>query len=261
MLFTDQIGHQFELDSFPKRIISIVPSQTELLFDLGLDNEVIGITKFCIHPKEWFKSKNRVGGTKTLNIDKILSLKPDLIIANKEENTESEIKALQKVFPVYTSDISSLDGSIEMIQKIGEITRKKNESKKMVEKIQSEFSMLVPFSGKKNKVLYLIWKDPLMSINQNTFINNMLKYSGFKNVIEDNLVYPSITENQIVGLNPDFIFLSSEPYPFKEKHLDEFQNLFINAKIVLVDGEYFSWYGSRLQNAPNYFKSLINEIG
>ena len=101
MIFTDQIGHSFELKTSPKRIISVVPSQTELLFDLALNDKVIGITKFCIHPKEWFRNKVRVGGTKNLNLAKIAALKPDLIIANKEENTQSEIEELQKHYKHY----------------------------------------------------------------------------------------------------------------------------------------------------------------
>lgn len=260
MFYTDQIGHQFKLDTTPKRIISLVPSQTELLYDLGLDNAIVGITKFCIHPNDWFLTKNRVGGTKTVNLEKVAALKPDFIIANKEENTESEIKDLQKLYPVYTSDIANLEESLEMIQQIGKITAKENESKIMIQKIQDEFKGLTAFTGEKNKVLYLIWQDPYMSVNQHTFINDMLKFSGFQNVIEDDNVYPTISEKQINELNPDIIFLSSEPYPFKEKHLLAFKNCFLKAKIILVDGEYFSWYGSRLQNAPNYFKTLINGI-
>jgi len=260
MFYTDQIGHEFELKSTPKRIISLVPSQTELLYDLGLEKEVVGITKFCIHPNEWFTTKNRVGGTKNVNFENLAALKPDFIIANKEENTESEIKALQKRYPVYTSDISNLSKSLEMIGQIGGITDKVSESEKMIKKIKIRFSKLIPFAGKKNKVLYLIWQDPYMSVNQNTFINDMLKSSGFDNVLKDEMVYPTISETQIKLLNPDLIFLSSEPFPFKEKHLIAFQKQFLNVKIMLVDGEYFSWYGSRLQNAPSYFEDLINEI-
>jgi len=259
-IIIDQIGHQFELCSTPKRIISLVPSQTELLYDLGLDKEVIGITKFCIHPNDWVTSKNRVGGTKTANLEKIVALKPDFIIANKEENTESEIKALQKLYPVYTSDISNLSESLQMIQEIGIITGKEAKATKMVKKVEEGFNGLASFSAKNNKALYLIWKDPYMSINQHTFINDMITRSGFQNVIDTDNLYPIISEDQIEGLNPDFIFLSSEPYPFKEKHILYFQKKFPKTKIVLVDGEYFSWYGSRLLGAPNYFSDLLKQI-
>lgn len=256
----DQIGYQFELYSTPKRIISLVPSQTELLYDLGLDKEVVGITKFCIHPNDWVTSKQRVGGTKTVSLEKIVALNPDFIIANKEENTESEIKALQKLYPVYTSNISNLSESLKMIQEIGTITEKEVEATKMIEKIEEGFNGLASFSGEKSKALYLIWKDPYMSINQHTFINDMIIRSGFQNVIETDNLYPIITEDQIEALSPDFIFLSSEPYPFKGKHVLDFQNKFPNTKIILVDGEYFSWYGSRLLGSPNYFSDLLKQI-
>jgi len=260
MIYTDQINHQFELSATPKRIISLVPSQTELLYDFVLEQEVVGITKFCIHPNSWFKSKNRVGGTKTVDFEKIAALQPDLIIANKEENTQSEIEELQKRYPVYTSDISNLEESLQMIQQIGKITAKENESNKIVEKIQVEFKRIKPFSGEKNKVLYLIWKDPYMSINQHTFINDMLKLCGFQNLIDGDIGYPELTEKEISELNPDVILLSSEPYPFKEKHIAELQNICQKAKIMLVDGEYFSWYGSRLLGSPDYFIKLLNSF-
>jgi ABC-type Fe3+-hydroxamate transport system substrate-binding protein len=230
------------------------------LYDLGLEDEVIGITKFCIHPKEWFNYKDRVGGTKTINIEKIIALKPDFIIANKEENTESEIKELQKMYPVYTSDISNLSESFQMIRELGNIIGKGVESTNMVEKIQENFNLLPSLSGSKKKVLYLIWKDPFMSVNQHTFINDMIERSGFQNVIDTENLYPIISEDQIKELNPDFIFLSSEPYPFKEKHRITFQKQFSASKIVLVDGEYFSWYGSRLLGASDYFRKLKNQI-
>ncbi|PCI97923.1 MAG: cobalamin-binding protein [Flavobacteriales bacterium] len=260
MIFTDQIGHKFELNSVPKRIISIVPSQTELLYDLGLDEKVVGITKFCIHPKEWYGNKNRVGGTKNINFSKIAELKPDLIIANKEENTKEQVEELQKIYPVYTSDISNLEESLAMINDIGILTNTKEKSISITEKIQYEFNKLTEQNFETKRVLYLIWKNPYMSINQNRFINDMMQRCGFQNVISSSVDYPEISEDQISSLNPDLILLSSEPYPFKENHIKALQILSPKSKVILVDGEYFSWYGSRLLGSPNYFISLLNEI-
>lgn len=261
MIVTDQINHKFKLKTIPKRIISLVPSQTELLYDLGLEKEVVGITKFCIHPKSWFKNKSRVGGTKTVDFEKIAALKPDLIIANKEENTQSEVEALQKKYNVYTSDIANLKESLEMMEQIGVVTAKENEAQTIVKKIRDEFDTIKPFLGKNNRVLYLIWRNPYMTVNQKTFINDMMQHVGFQNTIINSQEYPSVTEEEIVALAPHFIFLSSEPYPFKKEHVKELKKVAPNSKIILVDGEYFSWYGSRLQNAPAYFKSLVDKIG
>jgi ABC-type Fe3+-hydroxamate transport system substrate-binding protein len=257
MKFTDQIGHTLHFASFPIRIISVVPSQTELLYDLGLGEKVIGITKFCIHPNDWFIKKSRVGGTKNLNLERISELKPDLIIANKEENTQAEIEALQKMFPVYTSDISNLSESINMITDIGKITNREKESLNITNKIQTAFNKLSQHKFAPKRTLYLIWKNPYMSLNHNRFINDMMMRCGFENVIQTSTDYPEVSEREIQALNPEVILLSSEPFPFKEMHIKDLQAICPNAAITLVDGEYFSWYGSRVIDAPKYFINLL----
>jgi ABC-type Fe3+-hydroxamate transport system substrate-binding protein len=258
MLITDQIGYQFELKSTPKRIVSLVPSQTELLFDLGLEDEVVGITKFCIHPKQWFNSKTRVGGTKTVNFERITELKPDLIIANKEENTQSEIEALQKLYPVYTSDIYNLNDSLEMMDAIGKITNSIENAKQIINQINNNFAALKPCKTPKS-VLYFIWKNPYMTIGNDTFINDMLNRCGFNHVQVGNR-YPELSIESIQELNPDIIFLSSEPYPFKEKDRIQLKELCPKSEVVLVDGEMFSWYGSRLLKSVKYFIDLNDKI-
>jgi ABC-type Fe3+-hydroxamate transport system substrate-binding protein len=157
------------LEKTPKRIVSVVPSQTELLFDLGLENEVIGITKFCIHPNSWFKNKTRVGGTKTLNIEKIKQLNPDLIIANKEENTKEQIEELQKLFPVWTSDIRNLQDSIEMIKQVGLNTNSTEEANKIITKIEQDFNFLSSTQKQPKSTLYFIWREPLHECRFNYF--------------------------------------------------------------------------------------------
>lgn len=258
MQFTDQMNRTIRLESTPKRIVSLVPSQTELLFDLGLEKETVGITKFCVHPEKWFRNKTRVGGTKTINFEKIRELNPDLIIANKEENTESEIKALMSDFPVWMSDIQNLEDALEMIFLIGNMTNTQNTAKEIINNIQEKFALLKP---QYTKAAYLIWKNPMMSINKSRFIHDMLNRCGFENVFaattED---YPEISKEQLQEANPEIILLSSEPYPFKEKHVAYFQNICPKAEIKLVDGEMFSWYGSRLQTAPSYFQNLLKSI-
>jgi ABC-type Fe3+-hydroxamate transport system substrate-binding protein len=247
----DQLGHSITLSSPAKKIISVVPSQTELLYDLGLDDEVIGITKFCVHPDIWFKNKQRVGGTKKLKVELIEKLKPELIIANKEENTKNEIEYLQSKFKVYISDIKSLSDNSQMITDIGVLTDKQAQAEHIKSKIEKDFEELPQFTG---KVLYLIWKDPYMFAGVNTFINTTLSSCGFENAIQNQTItYNEISIEEINKLNIDYIFLSSEPYPFKQKHIDLLKGT-INAKIMLVDGEMFSWYGSRLL----YFKSYIS---
>jgi len=257
-VYIDQMNRTLEVPSAPKRIISIVPSQTELLFDLGLNEEIIGITKFCIHPKSIVKSKLKIGGTKALNINLIKELKPDLIIGNKEENERSQVEELMQSFPVWMSDIADLAGAIDMIQRVGELTDKNAQASKLIRNINSQFGQLnIP--SQNLSVAYLIWRKPYIVAGKGTFIDSMLQKCGLINAFDVDR-YPEVTAGQLSNLKPDVILLSSEPYPFKEKHITEFKTLLPNAIIKLVDGELFSWYGSRLLHAPCYFKSLIKEL-
>lgn len=254
--FKDQTQYQINLQKIPKRIISLVPSQTELLHFLGLENEVIGITKFCIHPNDWFRTKDRVGGTKKLNIEKIKELKPDLILGNKEENTKEDIELLREEYPVWLSDVNNLDMAMDMIDQVGVMTNKISEAQQLIHKIYFAQQDL-PKTAK--RVLYFIWDEPMMAAGKGTFINNMLGEAGFENaLLEDR--YPELNTNQVDDLEPDFIFLSSEPFPFKEEHRAKYQKKFPDCKVVLVDGELFSWYGSRLLQSFDYFRKLNEEL-
>ncbi len=236
-----------------KRIISLVPSQTELLYDLGLDEEVVGITKFCVHPHHWLTEKSIIGGTKRFHFEAIDRLQPDLIIGNKEENYREGIELLQKKYPVWMSDIVTLDDALSMISSISEITGKQSSGASMVGQIKKMFKEIKPFN---TSVLYLIWRKPWIGVGKGTFINSMLEIIGLENILQSER-YPELSEKEIKELNPGVILLSSEPYPFQEEHRKELKRLVFKAKIVLVDGEMFSWYGSRLLKAPDYFKNLV----
>jgi ABC-type Fe3+-hydroxamate transport system substrate-binding protein len=257
--YTDQCGEKIDLSGFPSRIISLVPSQTELLFSLGLNKEVIGITKFCIHPLSWFKSKVIVGGTKVLNMQKIDDLKPDLIIANKEENDKEQILELREKYPLWTSDIISIEDSLDMIRKVGELVGRKNEALELVHRIQSNFLLNKTKENKKLRTAYLIWQNPLMTINSKTFIHAMLSEFGMENIYGDNdsSRYPEISMEQLQNDQPELLILSSEPFPFGEKHRSYFAENLPECKVILADGEMFSWYGSRMVDAADYIKNLL----
>lgn len=257
MKVTDQTGYSTEIVTPPKRIISLVPSQSELLWDLGLKKELIGITKFCIHPNEMFESVERIGGTKQLNLEKIKSLKPDLIIGNKEENEKAQIQELRNEFPVWMSDIYNLDDALEMILQIGNITGKENESISIHNNIQKEFKALNNQNLIGKTVAYLMWFNPIMAAASQTFINDMLEKCGLINVFQDKNRYPVITEEDMLKTKPDFVFISSEPFPFSEKHIKLFQRLIPDTKVILVDGEMFTWYGSRLALSAKYFGNIL----
>ncbi len=245
LTFFDQMGNGITLPEVPIRIVSLVPSQTELLYDLGLRDEVIGITKFCVHPEHWLKEKAIVGGTKKIDMDVIDRLQPDLIIGNKEENERDLIIELyRKKYAVWMSDIRTVEDSFQMIEKIGLLVNREAEAGELLKNLKTKFDSLPRKRSK--RVLYLIWRKPWMAAGSETFIHSMLEKIGMLNCLEDQPRYPQMTNEQIQRLNPEVVFLSSEPYPFREKHIEELQTLVPSAKVMLVDGEMFSWYGSRM---------------
>ena len=256
----DQLGREIDFTNLPKRIISLVPSQTELLHYLGLENEVVGITKFCIHPNEWFNNKPRIGGTKNVNIEAIKALNPDLIFANKEENVKEQIEELAKYYPVWISDVNNFGDALQMILSIGDLVGKVYKAENLIAQLRAIYTDLLPNHLLQSTVCYLIWRNPYMTVGGNTYINNMLQYVGVKNVFENTARYPEITMEQIEATNCNFVLLSSEPYPFKQVHIDEIKAIMPNTKVLLVDGEMFSWYGSRLKYAPEYFSRLQEKL-
>ena len=257
---TDQTGRLLDYLYEPKRIISLVPSQTELLYHLGLNEEVVGITKFCVHPQEWFHNKARVGGTKAIKIDTVHELRPDLIIANKEENVKEQVEELSKHYPVYISDVKNLQEAFEMIAQVGLITGKPDSGIELVEEVHRRFQRILPFASleKPLRSAYFIWRDPYMVTGGDTFIHDMMRRCGLKNVFGNLERYPPVSISQLQELAPEILLLSSEPFPFKEKHIAELQPQLPQTKIILVDGEMFSWYGSRLLHAPEYFERVFS---
>lgn len=260
--FTDQLNRSVTFTYPPKRIVSLVPSQTELLFELGLDKEVVGLTKFCIHPIDKFASCIKVGGTKKLNIDLIRDLQPDLIIGNKEENQKDQIEQLAVEFPVWMSDVSTLDDAKTMIAGIGELVNREPEAAYLNFLITAGFTDLQTLALQNNinkRVAYLIWRNPYMAAGSLTYINDLLAINGLTNVVKQSR-YPEIDLVQLKSLKPELVLLSSEPYPFNSAHIAEIQSVLPDARIMLVDGEMFSWYGSRLVKAVQYLFEFQKEI-
>ncbi len=257
--YTDQTGRQISLLQRPLRIVSLVPSQTELLHYLGLEEETVGITKFCLHPNDWFRNKTRIGGTKTVDIDKVMALKPDLIIANKEENQKEQILELADKCPLWLSDIVTLEDAYAMIKSVGDLTGTKDKAEDLVQKLKGDFLKITNKDrelAQKKKTAYFIWQNPYMVAGNGTFINEILKIAGFENIFGDQDRYPAIEEEELRKCAPELILLSSEPFPFGDKHIKNFAKICPNATIRLVDGELFSWYGSRLLHTVDYLTKL-----
>jgi len=238
------------------KVISLVPSITETLFDLGLtSDEIIGRTKFCIHPEELVKNIEIIGGTKNLNLEKIKALKPDLIIANKEENVKEQVEELMRDFKVLVTNVETLEDNYYLIKQLGHLFEKKEKAQYLNLRTYEAFD--IPKPEKSLKVAYLIWKDPYMTVGGDTFISRILEELGFENLCKTQKRYPEV---QLEDLKEaDLIFLSSEPFPFKEKHMAEIQNICVDQKIMIVDGEAFSWYGSHLAKCGDYYLELVRK--
>lgn len=241
------------------RIISCVPSLTEWIVDLGLENELIGVTKFCVHPPEIRRVKTIIGGTKNLRIGQIQALNPDLIITNKEENSREEIELLSKNFSVYLTRISNFDDAIFELSNLSMISGKEKRGQELL--FQIEAAKAKAKKGAHSvSALYIIWQKPYMAAGGDTFIHAMMDEMGLLNIISHKKRYPEFTIDEIRKLNPDCILLSSEPFPFNNKHLEAWNEMLPNAKIYLVDGEMFSWYGSRMIQSFPYFEKLSMQI-
>lgn len=258
MTITDQIGREIYLAQPPKRIVCCVPSLTEFLFDLGLEEEIVGITKYCIHPASKVKKKTTIGGTKKLNSAAILALKPDLIIANKEENKQTQIDDLAIHFPVYVSEIKDFNSALEALSAIGEITGKASTAIQIVSSIQEQYEQFQK-PAKSLDVAYLIWRKPYMTCGGDTYISDLLAKAGYNNVFKNKLRYPQIETEELIKANPQLILLSSEPYPFNQKHFDALYEE-TGIPVAFVDGEKFSWYGSKMLFAFAYFEKLSEAV-
>jgi len=254
----DQLNRVLKMNGTPKRIVSLVPSQTELLVDLGLESSIVGITKFCVHPEQLLKNKTVVGGTKQLHLDKIKALSPDVILCNKEENTKDLVLELGAIAPVHVSDVHSFEDALELISLYGDLFSVEDQSRDLIEKIRREQQNFSTFIADQPqlKVAYFIWKSPWMVAASHTFIDQMLRLNRFENSFGDFERYPEIELAEIGERQPEAILLSSEPFPFKSTHVEALRAIFPKTKILIVDGEFFSWYGSRLLKAFDYFKKL-----
>jgi len=254
----DQLNRTIQLNKIPKRIISLVPSQTELLCDLGLESSIVGITKFCVHPNQLKKEKTIVGGTKDVHFNKIRALQPDLILCNKEENTLEMIQELETIAPVHISDICTIEDCLELIEMYGLMfsrEKKANEISNQIQALHEDFKEFIK-DKPTLKTAYFIWKKPWMVAAKETFIDEMMQLNKFENYFGHLKRYPEIELYEDKEETAELVLLSSEPFPFKEKHKEVLRNYFPKAKILVVDGEAFSWYGSRLIKAFDYFKSL-----
>lgn len=259
LTLTDARGESVTLDTPPQRIVSLVPSQTELLAYLGLDDEVVGLTRFCVRPESWKEKKEIVGGTKNVNVERVRALQPDFVLANHEENTRPVVETLAEEVPVYVTSVATLSDALAMIRTVGRLVGRTGRAERLSDEIAKRFAALPAFEPV--RAAYLIWREPYMTVGHDTFIHAMMERTGFANVFGEETRYPIVTPEEIRAADPEVVLLPDEPFPFDEEYAEELRAKLPGPRLQLVDGQPFSWYGSRLLDAPAYLRDLRARIG
>jgi len=257
-LVVDALGRELRLAGSPGRIVSLVPSLTELLADLGLDDEVVGLTTFCVRPPGWRRRKTRVGGTKQVRVERVRDLRPDLVLANKEENVREQVEAIAAEAPVYVTDVADLPGAVAMIRAVGALVGRGEAAGALADEVAAGFDGLA--AGPPIRTAYLIWRDPWITVGGDTFIHDVMGRAGLVNAFGDRRRYPAVDDDELRRAAPELVLLSSEPFPFDERHRAEVAAVGPDARVELVDGEPFSWYGSRLRAAADYLRALRQRL-
>lgn len=253
---TDARGRRIVLEHPPRRIVSLVPSQTELLAYLELDETVVGVTRFCTRPSHWREEKTIVGGTKEVDVELVRDLAPDLILANHEENTQDDVEALDEVAPVFVTKVQTVTEALDMIRTVGTLTETADLTSTLAGQIISRFSQLPDFAPLRS--VYLIWRDPYMTVGGDTFIHDVMRWGGFENAYKHEHRYPEVSLSELADADLDVVLCATEPFPFhqKDKFTAELRDRLSETPIEVVDGQLFSWYGPRLLDTPSYLKEL-----
>jgi ABC-type Fe3+-hydroxamate transport system substrate-binding protein len=248
------------------RLVSLCPSLTELLHDLGAADEVVGRTRFCIHPAPWVEGIEKVGGTKNPKLARIIALAPDLVFMNEEENRAEDARALREAgIAVHSSMPRTADDTAAMVRSIAEAIGRRDTGERIARDIEQRAARVRDAAALQPSVTfaYLIWRDPWMTVSDDTFVSAMLALAGGRNAFgasEDR--YPVITPQQLRTAAPDVVFLSSEPFPFSALHAAELARLtgLDEARFVMADGELLSWHGSRTPAGIDYADVLLRGV-
>lgn len=245
------------------RIVSLCPSLTELVFDLGLGEDLVGITKFCCHPADRVGAVEQVGGTKDPKLARIRELAPDIVLLNNEENRREDAEELAASGLVcHTSMPRTPAETAEMVRSIGAALERPAEADAIALEIEQRSARVRAAAAGRSPVrfAYLIWRNPWMSVNTDTFVHALLSQAGGVNVFGGrDERYPEIAVEDLVTTRPDRVLLSSEPFPFAEQHIRELCELtgLPPDRFQLVDGEYLSWHGSRTPDGVDYAETVL----
>jgi len=262
----DDLGRTLRLKSAARRIVCLVPSITETLFALGAADQIVGVTDYCIHPRDGVRSKEKVGGTKNILVEEVLSLRPDLVIANAEENRKHQVERLEEAgIAVFVTFPKTVDGCLKMIRDVATLAGTEIAAAPHLEAIAAARAEVAKrASGRPPRVLCVIWKDPYMTISHDTYIDAVITEAHGVNIFADHPDrYPKFSIDEAACRQPDVILLPTEPYHFLDTEKAEFEAMgnqipaVQNGRIHIVEGELLSWYGPRLSRALRELSALF----
>ncbi len=260
----DAFGKPFELAEPARRIVSLIPSITEIFFRLGVGDRVVGVTKFCTEPPDGVAAKPKVGGQKNPWIDAINDLKPDLVVANVEENRKVDVEAMGAAgLSVLVTYPRKVREGIQLIRDLGVLTGATGQAEAIVGECEAALAEAEMAGRTPVRVFCPIWRKPYMTINGDTFVDDMLRTCGGENIFRDRPErYPTVTLQEMAALRPEVILLPDEPYPFTEKHLTDFQGFpdvpaVRNHRVCLMDGKALCWYGPRIAESLRTLADIL----
>jgi len=263
----DDLGNAHPAAVPPYRIVSLVPSITELLFDLGLGEYLVGRTGFCIHPAPAVRRVPKVGGTKDVDIEKIRALRPSHAVVNIDENPKRVAQALAEFVPhvIVTHPLDPF-GNVKLFRLLGGVFDRQQQAGTLESQFTQAYQTVVRAAEAlhRQRVLYLIWQDPWMTIARDTYISRTLALVGWDTLPAEAVArYPELPGIAEGSAEADWVLLSSEPYPFREKHLAEIRRALpagSRCRVAMVDGEMVSWYGSRAIQGLPYLLQLRRDL-
>lgn len=263
MQWSDAIGKRHRRCAGEARIVSLVPSLTELLVDLGLGGQLVGRTGFCVHPRAVVRRLPKIGGTKGFSIDRLRALAPTHVIVNIDENRRDEVSALDAFVPhVIVTHPLTVGDNLELYRLLGGVFDREAQASALAAGLEREWTALRAQSERlpRQSVLYLIWQEPWLGVARDTYISHVLAAAGWDSLPSASaLRYPPVDLPQLAA-QAHLVLLSSEPYPFRERHRRLLGEQLPGVRVALIDGEMVSWYGSRAIRGLAYLRQLRTRL-
>jgi ABC-type Fe3+-hydroxamate transport system substrate-binding protein len=268
--YVDGLGRTVEVESPPRRIVSLVPSLTEALFVFGVGKAVVGVTDFCVEPRKAVAGKTKVGGTKTLDVTQVQALRPNLVVASAEENRKEDIQALlQAGLPVFVTLPTTVGGAIDLLEQLAAMTGAVEVGARVVAEAREALAEVEASNEGRQPVRTFcpIWRNPWMTVGPGTYMHDFITVCGGDNLFGlRHERYPRVQLSEMAERDPEVVLLPDEPYRFERKHVSEISafrevSAVRTGRIYVVEGKHLCWYGPRIAGSLRYVSGLIGRGG